>query len=222
MKKKVNRTKWGAIFAGVTIIFTVIGRNSTQSKEEKNINQFQNNPFNSPQVANSPGTVINYTDTKDPNYLNPRSEFLKGLQPIDLSKQILELQNQSKFRDACSILPKKKGDKGCNAIDGNDISLFSRAVKSYQMGYENIEVQLLEDKSTDYKQIVCVKYSYVLKSDSNPSRIREKYAFYFDKREDGEWELTSRTCESKYKEGLGARPCGYQYNEAKVCEGILE
>ncbi len=35
-------------------------------------------------------------------------------------------------------------------------------------------------------------------------------SFYVDKDSSGEWKITSRVCEKKYKEGKGELPCPYK------------
>lgn len=164
--------------------------------------------------------TVNYSNTKDPNYLNPHSYSIKGLEPIKLTQLFLEYQNNNMYDEACSILVKRKGNIGCNVVDWDQIGDFSREVKKYQNGYEQIITQPLNE-GNDYDQTICVKYSYVLKADGNPARIREILSYDWEKRKDWEWELASRVCERKYKEGMGERPCPNPTNNRR-CEQVMK
>ncbi len=171
------------------------------------------------QIANSPNVVVNYSDTKDPNYINKRSDFLIWKTPVELTKLFFELQNQNRYRDACSLLVKRKWSVGCSSADGDNVSDFSRQVKKFTNWYENVVVLPLSE--WEYDQTICVKYSYTLKSDTDPAQIREYYGYDREKREDNEWELASRVCEEITKIGKWQIGCPIQTNK-KRCYDLLK
>jgi hypothetical protein len=183
------------IAAIVATIATIFFGNS--AKNETNGNQ-------SPIIMDSEFTTINYSNTKDPNYLNARSNETKGIGPIEITKLYFFSQNSGNYRLACSLFPKSK----CDSDNGEDISQFSREKMKYLNGYEDVEVWEPEGRNDDGK-VVCVKYKYLLKSDANPGEVTEIFSFHVDKREDGEWEIISRICEKKFKEGVGIRSCPF-------------
>ncbi|KKQ71441.1 MAG: hypothetical protein UT33_C0009G0032 [Candidatus Peregrinibacteria bacterium GW2011_GWC2_39_14] len=144
---------------------------------------------------------INYEGIKDPNIINNRTEELKGINPEELTGKYYGLLNNNRFREVCSLMAKSK----CDINDGSEVQELQREVFKHISGYEDIKVW--DPEALNKSKIICSKYSYTLKADSNPQRIWEIISFYFDRREDGEWEITSRTCEKKYKDGLGERAC---------------
>lgn len=160
-----------------------------------------------------------YTDTKDPNYLNPRSDFLKWKEPKELAQLFLELQNQSKYRDACSLLAKRKWNVWCNVLDWQQVSDFSNRSKKLLNWYENIIIKQIESQQTEYIKTICVKYNYKLKIDIDPRETIEIMAYYFNLREDWEWELASRVCEYKQK-WEEKRDCPISTTN-KVCSSIF-
>lgn len=154
---------------------------------------------------------INYENKKDPSIINNRIDELKGLEPEEIAEEYYDFLNNNKLRDVCSLMPKIK----CDISNGEQVQDLQKEVSKHVNGYENVEIwdpEIEENKS----KIICSKYSYILKTDSNPQRIWEIMAFYFDKREDGEWEITTRACEKKFKEGLGERNCPYP-TSVKYC-----
>lgn len=154
---------------------------------------------------------VNYEKENDPRSINDRIDDLIGLEPEDITRFYYEYLNTGKFRNACSLMPKIT----CDIYNGENVQNLQKELLKHVNGYEDIEIwnpEVTGNKS----RIICSKYSYVLKIDNNPRRIWEIIAFYFDKREDGEWEITSRTCEKKFKEGDGNRACPYP-TSVKYC-----
>ncbi len=155
---------------------------------------------NSPIFQGSSNTVI-YKDINNPNYLNIRDSDLLYLNSKQIVQKFFELYNLNSFRKACSLFKKTK----CDPNDGEQVLLFSRLDESQLNGYENIKLwQADADISSD---IICAKYQYKYKADTNPKYITEITAFYIDTREDGIKEITSRVCEKKFKDGSGVRDC---------------
>lgn len=154
---------------------------------------------------------INYENKKDPSIINNRIGELKDLDPKEITEQYYDLLNTNKFKEVCSLMPKIK----CDVSDGGQVQDLQKEVSKHVNGYEDVEAWDPGVEGNKSK-IICSKYSYKLKVDSNPQRIWEIMAFYFDEREDGEWEITSRTCEKKFKEGVGERPCPYT-SSMKYC-----
>lgn len=211
-KKFFEKHNW-LITLIVTIVLTIIGWIYFSSKETTQWNYWDNNT----QINNPVWTVnISYTNSKDPNYLNPRSKNLIWLSPIKLSYLYFELQNNNKYDEACSLLVKRKRNIWCNVIDGDQVSDFATEVKKYDWWYQNISIKPLN--WNEYDQTICIKYSYLLKSDAKPSKIREIYSYDWEKRKDWERELVSRVCEWKYKEWVWRRPCPIETNNKRCLE----
>lgn len=206
-EKKDNRTK---ISVFVVIVIAIITRLFFPwwKKEEINMNQY--NPTNSPQIANSSWIVINYVDTKDPNYLNPRDESLRWLQPIELVYKFFELQNLwgTWYRSACSLLQKNKPNfKWCDSQDGSDVEHFSSYVRTFLYGYENVYVTWSEQIVNPWSQIVCVRFDYSPNSAGYTGKVSEYYRYKLNIREDWEREISSRVCEDKIIQWIGHRSC---------------
>lgn len=195
MKKKL---KWltGVIIVPIGIgIFSIIATLFTNSTNIDNDNytlrEVETVTFgdNSPVYKDIAVNTFNYQNTKDPNYLNERNNEILGLNAIEIVEKYFNTQNSNKFSIACSLLPKIK----CDSANGIKISEFSKESMKYINGYEDIKIwepKMAENKS----EIICAKYSYILKSDTNPSRVTEILSVYLDKREDNEWQITSRVC----------------------------
>ncbi len=208
---------WNMVWVMVTVLIALIWR-LFYPAQGSSISQTVDGDWNV-QVANSPNTVINYLDTKDPNYINKRSDTLMWKNPKELTKLFFELQNQNKYKDACSLLVKRKWTVGCSSADGSNVSDFSRQVKKFTNWYENLLVLPLYE--WEYDQTMCVKYSYTLKSDIDPAQVREYYAYDREKREDNERELASRVCEEITKIGKWQIGCPIQTNN-KRCYNLLK
>ena len=207
--KAAKITAFAVIMAAIITGSFMLASNRPTTNQEVAGNerhaQLVNNSPNSQQgpiVQNSENITIQYTNSKNPNYLNKRNDEVRGLKPMEIVKSYFATQNSKKYSLACSLLPKKK----CDSDNGEDISKFSGESMKYINGYENIKIwdpEIPDNKS----MIICAKYSYILKSDLNPNEITEILSFYLDKREDSEWEMTSRVCEKKFKEGKGIINC---------------
>jgi len=124
--------------------------------------------------------------------------------PVEVVQSYFELQNTLRFREACSLLEKQD----CDSQNGKSIEEFSNGRSTYVNGFENITIWT-PNKQPEYEQVVCAKYSYLLKADANPKTVTEIMSFYLRNREDNEWEITTRTCEKKHKEDRGERDCPY-------------
>lgn len=145
---------------------------------------------------------IHFSDEKNPDYLNKRPKDLLGLNPKDTVIAYFELQNRFLFREACSLLQRQD----CNAQDGESVDSFLKERSKYVNGFENLKIWI-PDNQPQYTQVICSKYAYLLKADANPSSVTEIISFYLSQREDGEWEIITRTCEKKFKENSGLRKC---------------
>jgi hypothetical protein len=153
-------------------------------------------------ILTGDNSTVTYSDSSDPNFINPRREALTGLSPLETVYAYFDTLNKGEFREACSLRPKLK----CDSENGEKIIEFSKEPLKYVNGYENLAVWQ-PSVSNVSSEIICAKYSYLLKADSNPQNVWEVVSFYMDRREDGEWEATSIACEKKFKEGTGDRIC---------------
>ena len=79
------------------------------------------------------------------------------------------------------------------------MELFSQEHQKYVNGYEYTNVKDLGFKSPSGKDVVCVKYSYRLQNDADPRLVSEILSFYVDT-VGGQFKITDRVCEKKYKE----------------------
>lgn len=68
------------------------------------------------------------------------------------------------FQEACQLLSPTK----CTASKPTAVAAFSTEYNKYANGYEYISVKDFGDVSPSGKSIVCVKYAYRYKQDSNP------------------------------------------------------
>jgi len=193
--------KWaiGIVVAIIGTIFIPIFTDTPQKESSNNVKK--HNLIQSPVVAGNVG-AINYNTPPKASYLNERSEDTNIQNPEELVGYYFESYNANSFQKACSIFKKIK----CDASNADSIQNLSRYADKLSNGYENVQVKELSD--LDKKDaVVCVKYSYGLKTDPSPSTISEISSFYVTNREDGLKEITSRVCEKKYDSVLGNRNC---------------
>ncbi len=134
----------------------------------------------------------------------------------NLVKQYFAGMQAKNYTLACSSLSSDK----CRATNPGSVSLFGREYEKLVNGYEYVNVKDLGFKSPSGKDVVCVKYSYRYKEDFDPRLISEIMSFYVDE-ENGEYRITDRVCEKKYKEWSGNRPCPIEPN-ARYCVGNVK
>lgn len=209
----VNHWKWiiTTTLAVITILISVWW-NTSSVKSEANI---ENSSFTqSPVVTGNVGS-INYNAPPKSSYLNERTEDTNIQNAEELINYYFKAYNANNFQKACSLFKKIK----CDASNPESIQDFSRFSDKLANGYENVQVKEL--KELDKKDsIVCVKYSYGLKTDPTPSTISEIFSFYVTNREDGLKEITSRVCEKKYDSVLGDRNCPIEAKK-KYCLNVF-
>jgi hypothetical protein len=120
----------------------------------------------------------------------------------NLVKQYFAHIQAKEYKEACGLMSPWK----CTPIREAAVEAFSTEFKKYTNGYEYISVKDYGFQSPSGKDIVCVKYAYRLKDDSNPWLISEVMSFYIEE-DVGKRVITDRVCEKKYKDGTGNRPC---------------
>jgi hypothetical protein len=124
---------------------------------------------------------------------------------VNLVKQYFAHLQAKEFKEACALMSPGK----CSSIRQAAVDAFSQEFLKLTNWYEYINVRDYGIQSPSGKDIVCVKYSYRYKWDSNPGLISEILSFYIDE-DVGKRVITDRVCEKKYKDGVGTRPCPVQ------------
>lgn len=155
---------------------------------------------NSPVIVGSHNTVV-YPNAINSDYLNSRKPEYTDLSPSQIASAYFDLYNQKQFRLACSLFKKAK----CDPEDGSKMHQFTRESEKQLSGYES--VRIWTPKEDNPSEIVCTRFKYRYKADLNPAYIYEVSAFYIDKREDGQYEITSRGCEKLFKDSRGELVC---------------
>lgn len=120
------------------------------------------------------------------------------------------------YAQACAAVSPDR----CRATNPTSVELFSREHQKLTNWYEYVNVKDLGFKSPSGKDVVCVKYSYRYKDDADPRLVSEILSFYVDT-VDGQYKITDRVCEKKYKEWSGNRPCPIEPN-ARYCVGNVK
>lgn len=160
----------------------------------------------------------NITKTNTWTTVNTNTRLIERENPdrANLVKQYFAHLQAKEFKQACGLLSSGK----CSAIRQAAVDAFSQEFLKLQNGYEYISVKDFWFQSPSGKDVVCVKYSYRYKEDSNPWLISEVLSFYIDE-DVGKWVITDRVCEKKYKEWMGNRPCPVQATQ-NFCEGKIK
>lgn len=140
---------------------------------------------------------------------------IENSQKTNLVKQYFAHLQAKEFKEACSIMSSAK----CSSIRLAAVQAFSQEFLKLKNGYEYISVKDFWLKSPSGKSVVCVKYSYRYKEDSNQWLISEILSFYIDE-DVGKRVVTDRVCEKKYKDGVGERPCPVQATQ-NFCIGKI-
>lgn len=134
----------------------------------------------------------------------------------NLVKQYFAHLQAKEFKEACALMSSGK----CSSIRPAAVAAFSQEFLKLKNGYEYISVKDFWFQSPSGKDVVCVKYSYRYRDDSNPWLISEVLSFYIDE-DVGKRVITDRVCEKKYKDGVGVRPCPVQATQ-NFCEGKIK
>jgi len=120
------------------------------------------------------------------------------------------------FKQACALMSAGK----CAASRPSAVEVFSQEYQKYVNGYEYLSVRDFWIKSPSGKDIVCVKYAYRYKEDSNPALISEIMSYYIEE-DVGKYVISDRVCEKKYKDGSGVRPCPIEARQ-DFCVGKIK
>lgn len=121
---------------------------------------------------------------------------------VSLVSEYFESLQESKYKEACSLLTADR----CTPIRQAAVDLFAIEHQKYVDGFEEVIIKDSGQVSSQWNHVVCVKYSYRLKADARPDKIREIMAFYVTPT-DNTYRIASRVCEKKYKEWRGETRC---------------
>lgn len=129
-------------------------------------------------------------------------------QSIDLVKAYFAALGQKSYASACSYLSPTQ----CTPTNVNSVASFSTEYKKLRKGYEFLSIKDFGIVSESGREVVCVKYAYTYKEDTNPQQVREILSFYIEPSPvvPDRLQIAARVCEKKYKDGLGERPCPVQ------------
>lgn len=152
-------------------------------------------------VVQKPTTKL--TESENPDRANLVKQYFAHLQARE-------------FKEACAMMSSGK----CSSIRVAAVEAFSQEFLKLKNWYEYISVKDFWLESPSGKDVVCVKYSYRYKEDSNPWLISEVLSFYIDE-DVGKRVITDRVCEKKYKEWSGVRPCPIQATQ-DFCAGKIK
>jgi hypothetical protein len=146
---------------------------------------------------------------------NSRPVELQDSPRANLVKQYFAHVQAKEFKEACGLLSSGK----CSAIRQAAVDAFSQEFLKLTNGYEYISVKDFWYQSPSGKDVVCVKYSYRYKDDSNPGLISEIMSYYIEE-DVGKFVISDRVCEKKYKDWSGERPCPVQATQ-DFCVGKI-
>lgn len=121
---------------------------------------------------------------------------------VNLVTQYFEALQGKNYKEACSLLTRDR----CSPRNQAAVDLFAVEHQKYIDGFEAVYIKDAGQKSSLWNDIVCVKYSYRLKDDSNPRKVWEILAYYVTQ-VDNTYRIASRVCEKKYKDGYGETNC---------------
>lgn len=163
-------------------------------------------------VETTGSTTISWTVTQKPTILQERENPDRA----NLVKQYFAHIQAKEFKEACGLMSTSK----CSAVRQAAVDAFSQEFLKLKNWYEYISVKDFWFQSPSGKDVVCVKYSYRYKDDTNPWLISEVMSYYIEE-DVGKWVISDRVCEKKYKEGSGNRPCPVQATQ-NFCVGKIK
>jgi hypothetical protein len=96
----------------------------------------------------------------------------------------------------------------CTPTNPVSVSLFSNEYQKLRAGYEYLSVKDFWIVTPSWREVVCVKYAYRYKNDTNPQLIWEILSFYIEPSTTIHgMQIATRVCEKKYKDWLWEREC---------------
>jgi hypothetical protein len=123
---------------------------------------------------------------------------------IEFVRSYFEAMESGNFAASCGHM----APNVCTPTNAVSVSLFSNEYQKLRAWYEYLSVKDFGIVTPSWRDVVCVKYAYRYKNDTNPQLIWEILSFYLDpsSNEYG-MQIATRVCEKKYKDGMWERAC---------------
>lgn len=198
---------WIAIWRQQNVAPTPITSNPVKIQEQKS---------NTPTEVTGVDVITVSWNVLQPSSLTTKPVERENPDRVNLVKQYFAHIQAWEYQEACWLMSSSK----CSAIRPAAVESFSQEFKKLKNGYEYINIKDFGYQSPSGKDIVCVKYSYRYKDDTNPWLISEVLSYYIDE-DVGKRVITDRVCEKKYKDGSGNRPCPVQATQ-NFCVGKIK